>query len=432
MLAAAAGSDGDAKPDSSGAHHGRPVDLARELVIRELETVETVGCNGSRVLASVLLVDSRDGSVSSHEFVPLPRCPVCGGAASLLEGPDNGSLPGLRTPQAGSTIDGWVDELTGVIPALAVDPAPAGGSLPIVVTAAPPHVVEGDGSLRRLPVGWGKGLTATEAVRSAVGEAVERYSAFLPDPTRIIWKRPDELAGELLDPRELPLYAEEQYARAGFPFVRFDPSVRHPWVQGRWLGSDADVWVPAVTVFLSLTLSPESMICQGTSSGLAAGSDPDDAALQATLELIERDAFMCAWLTGASGTRVRIDDSLDPALREVVDRVEAQGGSVELWHLPTASCGTVVICLALGDGESWPGVALGLGADLEPLGAVRKAILSSARPARISPGSCTPDPSPFQAPSGRSGRCWTTPRSTFLLCARQLSTPSAPAARPYP
>ena len=262
-----------------------------------------------------------------------------------------------------------------MIPALALDPRPDGASLPIVVTAAPPHVVEDDGSLRRLPIGWGKGLTTDDAIRSAVGEAVERYSASLPDPARIVWKRPDELAGDRLDPRCLPLYSDDQYERTGFPYVPFDPAVAHPWVRGRWLGTGADVWVPAVTAFLSLTLSQEHMICQGTSNGLAASSNEDDAALRATLELVERDAFMVAWITGARAIRVTIDDSLEPALREVLDGIEAQGGSVELRLLPTSSCGTVVICLAVGDGEAWPGFTFGLAADLAPAGAVRKAVL---------------------------------------------------------
>lgn len=370
MLAAAAGSGNGYEPDLTEGGGGA-IDLAREVVTHELAAVQAVGYEGTSVLNSVLLVDARDGSVTSHEFVPLAHCPVCGGAAQFLRRPAQGSSP----PGANGTLSAWVDELTGVIPALVLDSIPDGMSLPVIATAAPPHVVDDDGSVRRLPVGWGKGLTPADAVRSAVGEAIERYSASLPDPARIVWKRVDDLDGELLDPRQFPLYTDEQYARKGFPFVRFDPSVRHPWVRGRWLATDGDVWIPAVTVFLSLSVERENMICQGSSSGLAASSAPDDAALRATLELIERDAFMIAWITGACGTRVEIDDSLEPGLREVLDGVEAQGGCVEVMLLPTSSCGTAVICLALGDGEAWPGVAFGLAADLEPGRAVRNAML---------------------------------------------------------
>ena len=106
---------------------------------------------------------------------------------------------------------------------------------------------------------------------SAVGEAIERYAPSLPDPARIKWARPQELNAPYLDPRSCSLYTEDQYDREGFPYTRFDPNVRHPWVSGWWLDG-GPVWVPAIMAFLSLTLCREHAICQGTSNGLAAGS----------------------------------------------------------------------------------------------------------------------------------------------------------------
>jgi ribosomal protein S12 methylthiotransferase accessory factor len=297
------------------------------------------------------------GPDGEHRVVPLPRCPDCGGAAALAEPVWDPAEP----------LAGWVDPVTGVIPELSVD---AGAPGLVVVTAAPPHVVDEDGSLRMLPVGWGKGLTPSDAVLSAVGEAVERYSASLPDPGRIVWARPDELDGDRLDPRSLPLYSDEQHARPGFPFARFDPGIAHPWVRGSWLAG-GDVWVPAVLAFLSLTIEPAHLFAQGTSNGLAAATSPDDAARRGTLELVERDAMLAAWLTGTPGVRLELD-GLDPPLAAVL---AAPGGEVEVYALPTAVCGHVVLCVARGDGDSRPGVTIGLAADLDPATALRRAIL---------------------------------------------------------
>jgi ribosomal protein S12 methylthiotransferase accessory factor len=229
--------------------------------------------------------------------------------------------------------------------------------------------------VRRLPVGWGKGFTAAAAVRSAFGEAIERYSASLPDISRITWRRLDELEGDVLDPRAFPLYDDEQYARPGFPYARFDPTVPHPWVRGSRLESGDDVWVPALFGYLSLTTYAENLICQGSSNGLAAATTPEEAALRATLELVERDAFMSAWLSGAASRPIELDGSLDDDLREALAGIAELGGTVELRLLPTSACGTTVLALALGDGESWPGVTLGLAADLDPALALRGAIL---------------------------------------------------------
>lgn len=323
-------------------------------------------------LDQLIVVGAPDGP-TRHRVVPLPHCRICGGAARLSTAPRPAG-----PPPAGSTdlLEMWVDPVAGVIPAMQVDQG-AGGepSIPIVITAAPPRIIGDDGRSRALPAGWGKGLTPWEAVQSAVGEAVERYSASLPDPARIRWARVDDLTGDVLDPRQHPCYEDTQHERDGFPFARFDPAVLHPWVRGHWLDDASPVWVPALHAYLSLTIGPENLFCQGTSNGLATSTSVDDAALRATLELVERDALMAAWLIGASGTRIRIDDQLAPPLTSILSGLEALGATVELHALRTSVCGTTVLALALGDGETWPGVTLGMGCHLDPTRALHQAIL---------------------------------------------------------
>lgn len=338
-----------------------------QLIARELEALRGTAPERSRLLDHVF-VASADGLIlSEHRVISLARCRVCGGAAALTSRHSFNSAPPER-------LAGWVDPLTGIIPGVAVEPAAREEpGLPVTAVAAHPQLVGADDALQLLPGGWGKGLTVSEAVMSAVGEALERYSASVPDPERIAWARGEELDGDRLDPSEFSLYSDEQYARPGFPYARFDPDVAHPWVRGRWLAG-GQVWVPALMSYLSLTLAPQNLICQGTSNGLAASSTLEDAALRATLELVERDAFLVAWRTGEHGRRLRIDGAIEPALRRIVASIEQLGGSVELYALPSA-CGITALCLALGDGHSWPGATIGLAADLDPATAVRGAIL---------------------------------------------------------
>lgn len=317
-----------------------------------------------RLVRHVLAIDRTTSAVSRHRVVPMPYCEICGGAAAIADEPCTTAL------------DGWVDPLTGVITALAVEsPIDTGLVSPIVVTAAPPHIVEPDGTVRRLPVGWGKGLTPADAVLSAVGEAIERYAPSVPDRERIVVARPRDLDGPYLDPGMFALYSPEQYARVGFPFAPYDRDLTHPWVRGWWLGSGEPVWVHAVFVYLSIEVRRDQLICQGSSNGLAASTSIDDASLRATMELVERDALMDAWLTATPGRRVTIDNALDPGLKAIVDAVEAQGGAVELYVLDTSACGTTALCISLGDGRRWPGVTLALGVDRDPLAAIERAIL---------------------------------------------------------
>lgn len=365
---------------SSSQRVSRPADASSRLgrvLVREVRAIVRRGPEQALLVDHVLAVDLNTLDESLHRVIPLSRCPVCGGAAAFAQ--DLRKSPGLSAedspPGVLDALAGWVDCRTGVISAVVLEPPgdmPAG--LPFIATAAPPHVFEG-GSLRRLPLGWGKGLTISGAVLSAVGEAIERYAASLPDEGRIVWERPSRLNGEILDPRTCSLYTDAQYDGKDFPYRRYDPDARHPWIQGKWLGSGSQVWVPAVFAFLSLTLEPEHLICQGTSNGLAASTDPDDAARRATLELVERDAFMAAWLLACPGLRIDLDVTLDPQLRSVLDGIEALGATVEVYSLPTSACGATVLCLAIGDGDGYPGVTIGLGADLEIRAALRQAVL---------------------------------------------------------
>ena len=348
------------------------------VLIREIQAINAEGLAQSPLVDHVLAVDFSTLNESLHKVIPLARCDVCGGAAAIPSiARERVHLSPEDSPETVlGALAGWVDRRTGVISDLFIEPPddPRVG-LPIIAMAAPPHVMEKDGSLHRLPAGWGKGLTISGAVLSAIGEAIERYSASIIDPEKIVWKRSDELEGDVLELRDLGLYSDAQYDRVDFPYVRFDSSIPHPWVLGSWLNNGKPVWLPALFVFLSIELHQEQFITQGTSNGLAASTEKDDAALRAILELVERDAFMATWLTSRPAQHIQLDDTLDPLLRTVFEGIEALGATVEVYTLPASVIGTTVLCLALGDGDQYPGITFGLGCDLDPRAALRQAAL---------------------------------------------------------
>lgn len=379
-------------------------EIAGPTLVREVRAIIRLGAERSPLLDHILVVGAEAAEESLHRVIPLSRCAVCGGAAAFPRPETEPSqLSSDDSPEAVlDALAGWVDLRTGVIGGVFLEPPiDNAAGLPVIATAAPPHVMEPDGSLRRLPLGWGKGLTVSGAVLSAVGEAIERYSASLPDPARIVWARPRDLDGEFLDPRSLVRYTDAQYERDDFPYRRFDPEVCHPWVRGTWLGSGLPVWLPAVLTFLSFVVRPEHLIGQGTSNGLAAWTGPEEAARRATLELVERDAFMTAWLTATPGRRIEIDDSLDPSLRCVLTGVEALGATVEVYLLPTSVCGVTILCLGLGDGDEYPGATIGLGTDFDARTALRQAVLEL----------------------GQTG-----PYLRRMMCSKALSVPDRPGA----
>ena len=70
----------------------------------------------------------------------------------------------------------------------------------------------------RALTGEGKGATQEDAVWSAIGEGIERYSASIWDPDQLLYAPFDDISSWAFDPRCLVLYDDEQYNDPTFPF----------------------------------------------------------------------------------------------------------------------------------------------------------------------------------------------------------------------
>jgi ribosomal protein S12 methylthiotransferase accessory factor len=312
-----------------------------------------------------------------HSIVRLPWCDVCGGPGPAGDPPGGVVLDDLETPgEVREALAGWVDDRTGVIGPLRLDAPDADlPELPVTATAVIAPFADGRRPPADAETASGKGLTAARALVGAAGEAIERYSAarFRVEELRRT-PRP-ELDGDVLDPRDLCLYDAAQYDREGFPFDRYDPDGPLHWTTGRWLDDGAPVWAPALPSLYQFHAPPGERLCQVTSNGLAAGVDAQDAALRATLELVERDAFMLTWLARLPGRRVLAEGSLESELQEALRQLEQCGARIELWLLDAGIPLPTIACLGHGDGERWPGLTLSLSCHPSPRTAAGKAIL---------------------------------------------------------
>lgn len=225
----------------------------------------------------------------------------------------------------------------------------------------------------------GKGMDAARARTSALGEAVERYCGAIWPDSELPRSKRAALDMDSIDPRELILYPDAAYA--ALPYASYDDGTVLGWITGRDAASGGVVALPAQPVLMAYGLQPEeAQLCQVTSNGLAAGPTLVDAALRATLEVIERDAFCSAWLLGCGGTRI---DPVSLGLAEMDALVAAharRGVAVELYRLNATL--PVHCMLALGvaqDEVALPAIVTGLGADHDPVSAARSALLEVAQ-----------------------------------------------------
>lgn len=313
-----------------------------------------------------------NGSVAEpHSFLPMPWCAVCGGAADPAATPP----PALtQSPVLPADLRVLADSRAGIVRHLfLVQPGRnVAPELPISCSATIAPV--GASGSHASFTGEGKGSTQEQAVRGAVGEGVERYSASVWHETALTYASLGSLVPAAFDPRTLVLYDENQYRRGDFPFCRFDPDAPIHWVSGRWLENGQPVWVPALTTFMHFRAPRSEQFAQVTSNGLAAGHSFEDAALRALYELIERDAFMLHWLAQRPATSIELDHA-DPITEQALQDVRRLGAEPELYLLDAGTGHPTVVCLGLGDGRSWPAITIGLAAHANLDVAIRRAVL---------------------------------------------------------
>jgi thiazole/oxazole-forming peptide maturase SagD family component len=188
---------------------------------------------------------------------------------------------------------------------VAVEPAFGPGSPFLIGRTAVtgPHFPEKlpDGDIGVM-LGAAGGVNADTVRIKAFGELVERASALEaglpeaePDLIRASLAELRRSSGPLaLAPSSLQLFAPWQ----DLPdyLERAPDDHVHTWCRGVRISTSEPVYVPAVAAFLGWTPpEDEPLFVFPSSSGLAAGTDPDAALRRALLEVIERDASVLAW-----------------------------------------------------------------------------------------------------------------------------------------
>ncbi|HSW17530.1 MAG TPA: YcaO-like family protein [Ramlibacter sp.] len=130
-----------------------------------------------------------------------------------------------------------------------------------------------------------------------------------------------------IDPTTIAAYTPAQLASPHFPLKAFSPRRRYLWNKGVAVASGGAVHLPAecVHALSALPARFRPRACSNAStSGVAAWTDAEGALSHATLELIERDAFLRRWLTRAALPCLRLA-SLPQSARRRIQALQAAG-----------------------------------------------------------------------------------------------------------
>ena len=248
--------------------------------------------------------------------------------------------PSLRYPFASDErpqpdLGAALDPLCGIITALRSPDIPGGAPEDFLCVVA--EVADtrryGGWYADRIAAGTAFGDPG-RARNAAIGEAFERYCGnFLPPLTDPISHAALVSRGKAaLGPDDLPRWSDEQLGRPGFAYREFTGDTEVEWVAGVD-ANGAESWAPASWVYLNYHHGARRQlpwINHLNYSGIATGSSPADAARRALAELVERDAMVTWWYSGAGAAG--LDQETIPGFRQ-----RWQGGplSVNLIVVPT-------------------------------------------------------------------------------------------------
>jgi ribosomal protein S12 methylthiotransferase accessory factor len=169
---------------------------------------------------------------------------------------------------------------------------------------------------------WGRSRDSVVAWRKALAEARERLACTAPHD---LYEATFAQARAAVDPRTLVCYSEAQYRRRGFPFQPFSERERYFWQDGTDLLTGKPRAVLADCAYFPDDLpvaARRRLFTSANSSGVAAHSSWEYAITRAILELLERHAFMRAWLAGETGQTIR-PSSLPASFRARIARLRA-------------------------------------------------------------------------------------------------------------
>lgn len=186
------------------------------------------------------------------------------------------------------------------------------------------------------PWSWGRDPDPSRAHLKATMESRER--AALCRPHGLVAAHRDDLPGAI-DPGEILRYLPAQYRRAGFPYRPFNPDAKYWWKAAHGILDDSACFMLADLIYLEdglADLDRPAPYTSANTSGAASHVSVEAALENATLELIERDAFMRFWLGGEA--RSVNEDTLSAAQQARLKRLRDAGINVSLRDIGHAYC----------------------------------------------------------------------------------------------
>jgi oxazoline/thiazoline synthase len=229
----------------------------------------------------------------------------------------------------------------------------------------------------------GKGMTEAQARASALGEAVERYSAiFRGDEVRIKASY-RELGSQAIHPNACMNFSTCQYRKreewnqreAEFNWVPqpFDEEREIEWTPVWSLTEGRFKYAATASCYFGYPFPVGHDFCRPDSNGNAARANLGEAILQGFLEVVERDSVALWWYNRARRPRVELASFAEPYFQALGELYRILGRKMHV--LDISGDFSIPTFAAVSSGKRDQGdLLLGFGAHLDPRIAIAHAL----------------------------------------------------------
>jgi oxazoline/thiazoline synthase len=365
-----------------------------------IEIAKWVSGAACKIDGALLTIDTMTMTSRTHAVIRRPQCSVCGDPAKYAvarpvtigcspiraagDGGHRSTLPEetfARLAHHISPITGtvtWLENYVGHVADL------------IYSFTAGHNFVMGQDTLQWLNEGLrtrtgGKGVTEIQARVSAIGEAIERYSGVHRGDEPMVRSTRRALGEAALDLERCLNFSDAQYAARDevngrqqsilhrIP-NRLEPATEIEWTHLWSLAEDRFRYLPAAYCWYGHPESREHFFCAGDTNGCASGGTPEEAILQAFLEVVERDAVAIWWYNRISRPSLDLSSFRLPYLDRLFDYY--QRISRIFWVLDiTADLGIPTFAaISRRTDRAVEDIVFGFGAHLDPKVALLRAV----------------------------------------------------------
>lgn len=229
----------------------------------------------------------------------------------------------------------------------------------------------------------GKGMTEAQARASALGEAVERYSAIFRGDEARIKASYREMSSNAIHPNACMNFSACQYREreewnqreTEFNWVPqpFDEEKETEWTPVWSLTEERFKYAATASCYFGYPFSEEHDFCRPDSNGNAAGANLEEAILQGFLEVVERDCVALWWYNKARRPRVELASFGEPYFEALGELYRILGR--EMHVLDISADFSIPAFAAVSSGRRDQGdLLLGFGAHLDPRLAIAHAL----------------------------------------------------------